>query len=56
MWREALELYQAQGRDEDAERVRRQLDALGPTNGNGSPGPRCESRPADPVRDTADGG
>ncbi|MGW4111106.1 AfsR/SARP family transcriptional regulator [Actinosynnema sp. NPDC004786] len=27
-WREALELYRDQGRDADAERVRRQLDAL----------------------------
>ncbi|NGY63580.1 tetratricopeptide repeat protein [Lentzea sp. NEAU-D13] len=30
-WQEALELYREQGRDEDAERVRRELDALSPT-------------------------
>ncbi|MFD7660758.1 tetratricopeptide repeat protein, partial [Actinosynnema sp. NPDC059797] len=29
-WREALELYREQGRVADAQRVRRQLDALGP--------------------------
>ncbi|QUQ64764.1 AfsR/SARP family transcriptional regulator [Kutzneria sp. CA-103260] len=28
VWREALELYRQQGRDEDAERVQRQLDTL----------------------------
>ncbi|MFT7840396.1 tetratricopeptide repeat protein [Saccharothrix sp. BKS2] len=31
VWREALELYRDQGRDADADRVRRQLDALDPT-------------------------
>nr|WP_241829059.1 BTAD domain-containing putative transcriptional regulator [Saccharothrix sp. CB00851] len=30
VWREALDLYQVQGRREDAERVQRQLDALDP--------------------------
>jgi tetratricopeptide (TPR) repeat protein len=30
VWQEALELYREQGRDEDADRVRRQLDALPP--------------------------
>ena len=30
-WQEALELYREQGRDEDAERVQRELDALLPT-------------------------
>jgi tetratricopeptide (TPR) repeat protein len=29
VWRQALELYQSQDRNEDAERVQRQLDALG---------------------------
>ncbi|WP_342749831.1 AfsR/SARP family transcriptional regulator [Umezawaea tangerina] len=28
VWREALELYREQGRDDDAERIRRQLDGL----------------------------
>ncbi|MFC3892903.1 BTAD domain-containing putative transcriptional regulator [Lentzea rhizosphaerae] len=31
VWEEALELYREQGRDEDAARVRRRLDALPPT-------------------------
>jgi tetratricopeptide (TPR) repeat protein len=29
VWRQALELYRRHGRGEDAERVRRQLDAVG---------------------------
>jgi tetratricopeptide (TPR) repeat protein len=29
VWRQALELYRRQGRGEDAERVQRQLDAVG---------------------------
>ena len=28
VWREALEIYRDQGRDQDADRVQRQLDAL----------------------------
>ncbi|WP_228122320.1 ATP-binding protein [Saccharothrix syringae] len=38
VWRKALRLYQEQGRDNDAERMQRQLDALGRPGGGGSTG------------------
>jgi tetratricopeptide (TPR) repeat protein len=37
VWREVLELYRWQGRDEDAQRVQRQLDALNHRDANGDP-------------------
>ncbi|SER71588.1 DNA-binding transcriptional activator of the SARP family [Lentzea xinjiangensis] len=37
VWREALELYREQGRHDDAERVQRQLDDLGPAQESSRP-------------------
>ncbi|GAA0623067.1 BTAD domain-containing putative transcriptional regulator [Kutzneria viridogrisea] len=41
VWREALELYRQQGRDQDADRVRRQLDTLNHPDDQQLSGPRC---------------
>ncbi|MBB5959776.1 DNA-binding SARP family transcriptional activator/tetratricopeptide (TPR) repeat protein [Saccharothrix tamanrassetensis] len=39
VWREALELFRRQSRDDEAERVQRQLDALGQVDGDEPAGP-----------------
>ncbi|GHH42248.1 AfsR/SARP family transcriptional regulator [Lentzea cavernae] len=46
-WREALMLYREQGRDDDAERVQRQLDDLGPHHDAAQPprSPESVNRP-----------
>lgn len=44
VWQEAWELYRDQGRDEDAARVRRQLDALPTSTGPTSTGPTSTGR------------
>ncbi|MFI9815840.1 AfsR/SARP family transcriptional regulator [Saccharothrix variisporea] len=52
VWREALRLYRDQGRDEEAERVRRRLDDLRGTTRTGSDAhlPRGAPRTAEPAR------
>jgi tetratricopeptide (TPR) repeat protein len=45
-WQEALELYQKLGRANDAERVRRQLDAAGARSGFASPSPPVDRDPS----------
>ncbi|MEV4049566.1 BTAD domain-containing putative transcriptional regulator [Amycolatopsis sp. NPDC049688] len=43
VWQEALELYREQGRDDDAERVQRQLDDLDDRHDGDQPAPSAET-------------